>query len=150
MQIAKGLGDNGIWRIAKLNGIPYLPDVGSKTTSFSSAFAVCSRTNPRIGGDLYAVESRLHFALKKSVKLEHDLADLHDPDLMLPNLHRVHLALDRAVDRLYRAKGFTSERERVEHLFMLYEKMRAPLATRMKDKPRRGRTRRMLPSRRTR
>ena len=31
--------DNGIWRIAKLNGIPYLPDVGSKTTSFSSAFA---------------------------------------------------------------------------------------------------------------
>ena len=39
VQIAKGLGDNGIWRIAKLNGIPYLPDVGSKTTSFSSAFA---------------------------------------------------------------------------------------------------------------
>ena len=31
--------DNGIWRIAKLNGILYLPDVGSKTTSFSSAFA---------------------------------------------------------------------------------------------------------------
>ena len=27
MQIAKGLGDNGIWRIAKLNGILYLPDV---------------------------------------------------------------------------------------------------------------------------
>ena len=39
VQIAKGLGDNGIWRIAKLNGILYLPDVGSKTTSFSSAFA---------------------------------------------------------------------------------------------------------------
>ena len=39
VQIAKGLGDNGIWRIRKLNGILYLPDVGSKTTSFSSAFA---------------------------------------------------------------------------------------------------------------
>ena len=39
VQTGKGLGDNGIWRIAKLNGIPYLPDVGSKTTSFSSAFA---------------------------------------------------------------------------------------------------------------
>ena len=39
VQTAKGLGDNGIWRIAKLNGILYLPDVGSKTTSFSSAFA---------------------------------------------------------------------------------------------------------------
>ena len=39
VQTARGIGDNGIWRIAKLNGILYLPDVGSKTTSFSSAFA---------------------------------------------------------------------------------------------------------------
>ena len=27
-QTAKGPGDNGLWRIAKLNGISYLPDVG--------------------------------------------------------------------------------------------------------------------------
>ena len=33
MQIGKRIGDNGIWRIAKLNGILYLLDVGSKTTS---------------------------------------------------------------------------------------------------------------------
>ena len=39
VQTAKGLGDNGLWRIAKLNGILYLPDARSKTTSFSSAFA---------------------------------------------------------------------------------------------------------------
>ena len=39
VQTTKGLGDNGIWRIAKLNGILYLPVVGSKTTSFSSAVA---------------------------------------------------------------------------------------------------------------
>ena len=39
VQTARGIGDNGIWRIAKLNGILYLLDVGSKTTSFSSAFA---------------------------------------------------------------------------------------------------------------
>ena len=55
------------------------------------------------------------------------LADLYDPDLMPPDLRRAHLALDRAVDRLYRRAGFASERERVEHLFMLYEKMRSPL-----------------------
>ena len=55
------------------------------------------------------------------------LADLYDPDLMPPTLRRAHQALDRAVDRLYRPGGFASERERVEHLFMLYEKMRAPL-----------------------
>ena len=39
VQTGKGLGDNGIWRSGKLNGILYLPDVGSKTTSFCSAFA---------------------------------------------------------------------------------------------------------------
>ena len=55
------------------------------------------------------------------------LADLYDPDLMPPNLRRVHLALDRAVDRLYRRVGFASERERIQCLFLLYEKTRAPL-----------------------
>ena len=60
---------------------------------------------------------------------EATLADLYDPDLMPPNLRRAHHALDRAVDRLYRRKRFTSERERVEYLFALYERMRAPLAT---------------------
>ena len=39
VQTARGIGDNGIWLIAKLNGILYLLDVGSKTRSFSSAFA---------------------------------------------------------------------------------------------------------------
>ena len=56
------------------------------------------------------------------------LADLYDPDLMPPNLRRTHHALDRAVDRLYRRTRFTSERERVEHLFALYERLQAPLA----------------------
>ena len=41
---------------------------------------------------------------------------------MPPNLRRAHQALDRAVDRLYRKSGFASEHERVEHLFMLYER----------------------------
>ncbi len=69
------------------------------------------------------------------------LADLYDPDLMPPNLRRAHKALDRAVDRLYRRTGFASERERVEHLFVLYEKMRVPLEVEMKDKPKRRRKR---------
>ena len=48
-------------------------------------------------------------------------------------------ALDRAVDRLYRRSGFNSDRERVEHLFGLYEKMTAPLAAATKPKARRRR-----------
>ena len=55
------------------------------------------------------------------------LAEMYDPDLMPPELRRAHQALDRAVDRLYRPNRFTSERERVEHLFVLYERMRTPL-----------------------
>ena len=55
------------------------------------------------------------------------LADLYDPELMPPDLRKAHQALDRAVDRLYRPRRFASERERVEHLFVLYEEMRAPL-----------------------
>ena len=67
------------------------------------------------------------------------LADLYDPDSMPPSLRRVHRALDRAVDRLYRSRGFASERERAEHLFMLYEKMRAPLGIGIKKRKRRRR-----------
>jgi hypothetical protein len=55
------------------------------------------------------------------------LADLYDPDLMPPNLRKAHQTLDLAVDKLYRKTPFASERERVEHLFGLYEKMVAPL-----------------------
>jgi plasmid stabilization system protein ParE len=46
---------------------------------------------------------------------------------MPANLRRAHSDLDRAVDWLYRPAGFASDRERVEHLFSLYEKLVAPL-----------------------
>ena len=37
------MGANGIWRIKKLNGIRYLPVVGSKTTSFLLCLRWCFR-----------------------------------------------------------------------------------------------------------
>ena len=72
------------------------------------------------------------------------LADLYDPDLMPPNLLRAHRALDRAVDRLYRRAGFASERERVEHLFALYEKICAPLRFQVKSKRKKSRAGKLL------
>ena len=78
----------------------------------------------------------------RAAHLDATLADLYDPDLMPPNLRRAHQALDRAVDRFYRKSGFASERERVEHLFMLYEKMRAPLEASAKGKRKRSARRR--------
>lgn len=67
------------------------------------------------------------------------LADLYDPDTMPPDLRKAHRALDEAVDKLYRAQPFASDRERVEHLFVLYEKLTAPMlaaATTKTKKPR--------------
>jgi hypothetical protein len=55
------------------------------------------------------------------------LADLYDPLTMPPALSKAHADLDRAVERCYRAEPFRSDRERVEHLFRLYEQLTAPL-----------------------
>ncbi len=69
---------------------------------------------------------------------------LYGTDTMPPTLRKAHEALDRAVDRLYRPGGFASERERVEHLFLLYEKMQAPLEAARKGMPRQRGVRRSL------
>ena len=55
------------------------------------------------------------------------LADLYDRDTMPANLRKAHTALDSAIDGLYRKKPFNSDRDRVEHLFGLYEKLVNPL-----------------------
>jgi len=55
------------------------------------------------------------------------LADLYDPDTMPGDLRKAHRALDLAVDKLYRAAPFASDRDRVEHLFGRYEALVNPL-----------------------
>jgi len=55
------------------------------------------------------------------------LADLYDPLSMPLDLAKVHATLDRAVDRCYRTQPFNTERERVEFLFALHERLTSPL-----------------------
>jgi hypothetical protein len=55
------------------------------------------------------------------------LADLYDPLTMPAALAKAHAELDRAVERCYRPEAFHSDRERVEHLFRLYEILTVPL-----------------------
>ena len=55
------------------------------------------------------------------------LSDLYDPLAMPPELLKAHTDLDRAVEKCYRSEPFHSDRERVEFLFSLYEKLTAPL-----------------------
>ena len=62
------------------------------------------------------------------------LADLYDPLSMPPALVKAHADLDRAVDLCYRPQPFTSERQRVEYLFGLYEQLTAPLLPATKPK----------------
>jgi len=53
---------------------------------------------------------------------------------MPPELLRAHTELDRAVEKCYRSEPFHSDRERVEFLFALYEKLTAPLIAQAKPK----------------
>lgn len=54
---------------------------------------------------------------------EKTLAQLYDPDKMPEDLKEAHRINDLAVESCYREKPFTSDEERLEHLFKLYEKM---------------------------
>lgn len=55
------------------------------------------------------------------------LADLYDPLSMPAVLVKAHAELDRAADLCYRPQLFENDRLRIEHLFVLYEKLTAPL-----------------------
>ena len=68
-----------------------------------------------------------HRAIQFAHNWDGTLADLYDPLSMPPALVRAHADLDRAVDLCYRPQPFTSERQRVEYLFGLYEQLTAPL-----------------------
>jgi hypothetical protein len=65
------------------------------------------------------------------------LADLYDPVTMPPDLAKAHAALDKTVDRCYRPEPFEAERERIEYLFALYEKLTTQLVSVAPTKKRR-------------
>ena len=51
------------------------------------------------------------------------IAELYDPDKMPEGLKEAHRLNDEAVERCYRSTPFSSDEERLEYLFKLYEKM---------------------------
>lgn len=54
---------------------------------------------------------------------EKNLADLYDPDTMPEGLRAAHRQLDASVEQCYRSRPFSSDEERLEYLFKLYEEM---------------------------
>lgn len=51
------------------------------------------------------------------------LGEMYNPETMPDELREAHHQLDLAVERIYRPEPFTSDEERLEHLFQLYAKM---------------------------
>ena len=129
--------------LASAMHMAWLRNIGGRLKSdyrYSIGIVYNTFPMPPDGADLSKLEPLAQAVLDaRAAHAGATLANLYDPDLMPPNLHRAHQTLDRTVDRIYRRSGFDSERERVEHLFMLYEKMRAPLASKMPSKRRQQR-----------
>ncbi len=127
----------------------WLRHIGGRLKSdYRYSIGLVYNTFPTPGPDLASLDPLAQAVLDaRAAHPGSTLADLYDPDLMPRDLRRAHSALDRAVDRLYRKQAFSSERERVEHLFARYERMRAPLAAARKKK--RVRRARGFPARRT-
>jgi hypothetical protein len=82
-----------------------------------------------------AVESAAQKVLEVRQQFSNSsLAQLYDPIAMPPALAKAHNELDKTVDLAYRPQGFTSEANRMEFLFGLYEKYTADLFTKEKPK----------------
>jgi hypothetical protein len=87
-----------------------------------------------------AVEAAAQAVLDARKKFpDSTLADLYHPLSMPPALVKAHADLDRAVDLCYRPQPFDTDRQRVEHLFALYEKLTAPLLPAAKKARRKAR-----------
>lgn len=54
---------------------------------------------------------------------EKTMAQLYDPDTMPKGLKQAHRELDEAIEKCYRLQPFTTDTERLEYLFRLYEEM---------------------------
>ena len=74
-----------------------------------------------------AVEAAAQHVLDTRKKFDRSLAELYDPINTPPDLVRAHQALDKAVDLCYRPQPFTTELNRIEFLFGLYEQLSTPI-----------------------
>lgn len=86
------------------------------------------------GGAVEKAAQAVLDAREPFLKKGQSLADLYDPLAMPKELRDAHQALDRAVDKCYRAQPFGSDRQRVEYLFELYRKLTSPLTAGVKKK----------------
>ena len=70
------------------------------------------------------ITAKVYLVLEEREKYsDRTIAQMYDPNKMPDSLREAHQSLDLAVERCYRSKPFTSDEERLEYLFRLYEQM---------------------------
>jgi hypothetical protein len=106
----------------------YLSESPKKAKKVNKAFSADDKKRLTVEVKAQAVlDARAKYPLST-------LADLYDPLTMPHDLVKAHTELDRAVDQCYRSAPFSSDRQRVEYLFALYEQYTAPLLPARKKK----------------
>ena len=100
---------------------------GRMRTDISYSVGICYNTFPFPNISKQRKEELTQCTLRIiDERLKHSektLAQLYDPDKMPEGLKEAHHQNDLAVERCYRSTPFSSDEERLEYLFKLYEKM---------------------------
>jgi hypothetical protein len=100
---------------------------GRLKTDYRYSSQLCYNTFPFPNIDIKKKETlnQYVFAIldERAKYPEKTMAQLYDPDKMPIGLKQAHKELDEAVERCYRLQPFTSDTERLEYLFKLYEEM---------------------------
>ena len=92
---------------------------------YSSALCYCSFPFPSLTEkQKNSITDHVYNVMEEREKYpEKTMSDLYDPKKMPAGLRKAHQDLDVAIELCYRSKPFTSDEERLEHLFRLYEEM---------------------------
>lgn len=72
----------------------------------------------------HTINQYVYSILDERAKYPHKtMAWLYNPETMPVGLRQAHRELDEAIERVYRLAPFTSDAERLEYLFRLYDEM---------------------------
>lgn len=123
--------DASLWLMGILTSYMHnlwMKSVGGKLkTDYRYSTALCYNTFPfpKINEEQKERLSALaeNILLTRENHTEMTLGEMYNPESMPQDLKYAHQAMDIAVEQCYRPEPFTSDEERLEYLFKLYEKM---------------------------
>ncbi|MBR0334149.1 MAG: class I SAM-dependent DNA methyltransferase [Bacteroidales bacterium] len=123
--------DYELWHLgvltSKIHNVWIRATVGRLETRIRYSATLCYNTFPfpKINDEQKQRLSALaeNILLTRENHTEMTLGEMYNPESMPDDLKEAHKALDIAVEQCYRTEPFTSDDERLEYLFKLYERM---------------------------